>query len=149
MLSQGERDALSLANINPIHNEPGYGIYIRGQYTLQTANTALNRVNVRRMLLHLRKVVATASKVFEFEPADMTTALRLKQVADGLLQAQLYNGAIQSYTIDVGPDVNTPLVFDNNQLAMKVSLIPTKTAEVIVETFTILPQSGSVSVTTS
>ena len=149
LLAQGDRDALALANINPIVNEPAYGIYIKGQYTLQTATTALNRVNVRRMLLNLRKVVATASVAFEFQPADSTTALRLKQVADGLLSAQLYNGAVQSYTIDVGPDVNTPIVFANNQLMMRISVVPTLTAEVIVETFTILPQSGAVSVTTT
>ena len=101
------------------------------------------------MLLNLRKVVATASVAFEFQPADSTTALRLKQVADGLLSAQLYNGAVQSYTIDVGPDVNTPIVFANNQLMMRISVVPTLTAEVIVETFTILPQSGAVSVTTT
>ena len=149
LLSQGDRDALSLAHINPIHNEPGYGIYIRGQYTLQTTTTALDRVNVRRLLLSLRKVIATASKVFEFEPGDMTTAYRLQQVADGLLKAQQKLGAIQSYTIDVGPNVNTAAVLNNNQLAMKISIVPTKTAEIIIETFTILPQVGVTSTTST
>ena len=148
LLSQGDRDALCLANINPIHNEPGYGIYIKGQYTLQTASTALNRVNVRRLLLSLRKVVATASRSFEFEPGDMITALKLQQIVDTIMQAQLYAGAVQSYNIDVGPSVNTAAVLNNNQLAMKISLVPTKTAEVIIETFTIYPQTGIVAVTT-
>ena len=149
LLSQGDRDVLASANINPIHNEPGYGIYIRGQYTLQTATTALNRVNVRRLLLSLRKVIATASRVFEFMPGDMTTAYQLQQVADGLLKAQLKLGSIQSYKIDVGPNVNTAAVINNNQLAMQISIIPTKTAEVIIETFTILPQVGVTSTTTT
>ena len=149
LLSQGDRDALALANINPIQNEPAYGIYIKGQYTLQTASTALNRVNVRRMLLNLRKVIATASVTFEFQPGDSTTAYQLKQVADTLLSARLKAGAIQSYTIDVGPSVNTALVLSNNQLAMQISIVPTLAAEIIVETFTVLPQTGLTSVTTT
>ena len=148
-LSQGDRDALALAHINPITNESGYGIYIKGQYTLQTASTALNRVNVRRMMLNLRKIIATASVTYEFQPGDSTTAYQLKQVADTLLSAKLKAGAIQSYTIDVGPDVNTALVLSNNQLAMKISIVPTLTAEIIVETFTILPQTGLTSVTST
>ena len=149
LLSLGDRDELALYQINPIHNEPGYGIYIRGQQTLQTTTTALDRVNVRRLLLSLRKAIATASKVFEFEPGDTTTAYRLKGVADSYLKQQLRNGAIQSYLIDVGPNVNTPAVLDNNELHMQISLVPTKTAERIIETFTILPQSGAVSVSTA
>ncbi len=145
-LAQGDRDALALAHINPINNQAGSGIYIFGQYTLQTANTALNRVNVRRMLLNLRKVIATASRVFVFQPADSTTAYQLQQVANTVLSAALKAGDIQSYTIDVGPDVNTPAVLNNNQLAMQISIIPTKAAEEIIETFTILPQAGTVSV---
>ena len=149
IFSQGDRDMLALAQINCIRNDPGYGIYIAGQYTMQAALTALNRVNVRRMMLNLRKAVAAASLAFEFEPGDMTTAYRLQAVANTLLAAQQNNGAIQSYTIDVGPNVNTALVLSNNQLAMKISLVPTLTAEVIVETFTILPQTGVTSTTST
>lgn len=148
LLAQGDRDALALAHINPINNQPGNGIYIFGQYTLQTANTALNRVNVRRMLLNLRKVIATASQVFVFQPADSTTAYQLQQIANTVLSAALKAGDIQSYIIDVGPDVNTAAVLNNNQLAMQISIIPTKAAEEIIETFTILPQAGTVSVST-
>jgi phage tail sheath protein FI len=147
--SQGDRDALALAGINPIVNEPSYGIYIKGQATLQTASTALDRVNVRRMLLNLRKVIATASVTFEFQPGNSTTAYQLKQVADTLLSAKLKAGAIQSYTIDVGPDVNTALVLSNNQLAMVISIVPTLAAEIIVETFQVMPQTGLTSSTTT
>ena len=146
VLNQGDRDMLALNQINPIHNEAGYGIYIKGQYTLQSTTTALDRVNVRRLLLKLRKVIATASKVFEFEPGDTITAYKLKQVATTILEDHLKKGALVSYTVDVGPNVNTLLVRENNELRMEISIIPTKTAERIYEVFTILPQGGGVSI---
>ncbi len=145
VLNQGDRDMLALNQINPIHNEASYGVYIKGQYTLQTNTTALDRVNVRRLLLKLRKVVATASKAFEFEPGDSTTAYRLKQVAETVLEDHLKKGAINSYTVDVGANVNTALVRENNELRMEITIVPTKTAEKIVEVFSVLPQAGGVS----
>lgn len=144
LLSQGDRDLLYQNQINPIHTEAGYGIYIKGQRTLQTATTALDRVNVRRLLLKLRKVVATGSKIFEFEPNDTTTAYRLKQLAETVLEDHLKRGALQSYTVDVGPTVNTTLVRENNELRMDIRIVPTKTAEIIIETFYIQPQGGGV-----
>lgn len=140
VLNLGDRDQLTLANINPIYSEAGFGIYIRGQMTMQRATTALNRVNVRRLLLNLRKVIATASKYFEFEPGDAITALRLKQLAESTLTQRLNQGAIRSFTVDVGSDVNTAQTLENNQLVMSISIVPTKTAEIIVEIFNILPQ---------
>lgn len=144
-LSQGDRDILSLNQINPIHSEAGYGIYIKGQRTLQTTTTALDRVNVRRLLLKLRKVIASASKSFEFEPGDSVTAQKLKQVAETLLDDHQRRGAIQSYTVDVGPNVNTPLVRENNELRMNISLIPVKTAEILIESYLIQNQGGGIS----
>jgi hypothetical protein len=146
ILNQGDRDALTLAQINPIYSESGYGIYIRGQMTLQRATTALNRVNVRRLLLNLRKVIATASKYFEFEPGDAVTALRLKQLAESTLEDRLRKGAIRSYTVDVGPNVNTALTLENNELRMSISIVPTKTAEIIIEVFNILPQGQGLTI---
>ena len=145
ILTQGDRDILAMSQLNPIHTEAGYGVYIKGQQTLQSTTTALDRVNVRRLLLKLRKVVATASKAFEFEPGDSTTAYRLKQVAETILEDHLRKGAIQSYKVDVGPNVNTALVRENNELRMEISLVPTKTAEKIIEVFSILPQGGGIS----
>jgi phage tail sheath protein FI len=149
VLNQGDRDALTLAQINPIYTEAGYGIYIRGQMTLQTTTTALDRVNVRRLLLYLRKVIATASKYYEFEPADSITALRLKGIATSILQSYVSSGGIVSFTVDVGSDVNTALTLDNNELYMSISIVPTKTAEVIVEIFNLLGQSQGISIASS
>ena len=117
--------------------------------TLQTATTALDRVNVRRLLLYLRKVIATASKYYEFEPADSITALRLKQIANSLLQSYVASGGIVSFTVDVGPTVNTALTLNNNELYMSISIVPTKTAEVIVEIFNILGQSKGISISSN
>ena len=145
-LNQVDRDELTRANINPIYTEAGYGIYIRGQMTMQRASTALNRVNVRRLLLYLRKIISTASKYFEFEPGDAVTALRLQQLATTTLKQYQNLGAIRSFTVDVGPDVNTAQVLENNELNMVISLVPTKTAEIIVETFRILPQGQGITI---
>jgi phage tail sheath protein FI len=146
ILNQGDRDMLTLSQINPIHFEAGYGIYIRGQMTLQSATTALDRVNVRRLLLNLRKVIATASKYFEFEPGDSITALRLKQLAESTLEDRLRKGAIRSYKVDVGPTVNTALTLENNELRMSIEVVPTKTAEKIIEVFNILGQGQGISI---
>lgn len=146
VLNQGDRDILALAHINPIHFEAGYGIYIRGQMTLQSATTALDRVNVRRLLLNLRKVIATASKYFEFEPGDAITALRLKQLAESTLEDRLRKGAIRSYKVDVGPKVNTAIVLENNELRMSIEVVATKTAEKIIEVFNILGQGQGISI---
>lgn len=142
ILTLGHRDALALSQVNPIHTENNYGIYIKGQMTLQSNTTALDRVNVRRLLLKLRKVISTASKKYEFEPGDSITAYRLKQLAETTLEDHFKKGALQWYNVDVGPNVNTPLVRENNELRMEISLIPTKTAEKIIEIFNILPQGG-------
>jgi hypothetical protein len=144
-LTQGDRDVLALNQINPIHSEAGAGIYIKGQRTLQSATTALDRVNVRRLLLKLRKIIASASRSYEFEPGDSITAQKLKQLAESILEDHLRRGAISEYTVDVGPNVNTPLVRENNELRMNISLIPTKTAEIIIETYLIQNQGGGVS----
>jgi phage tail sheath protein FI len=144
-LTQGDRDVLALNQINPIHSEAGAGIYIKGQRTLQSATTALDRVNVRRLLLKLRKIIASASRSYEFEPGDSITAQKLKQLAESVLEDHLRRGAISEYTVDVGPNVNTPLVRENNELRMNISLIPTKTAEILIETYLIQNQGGGVS----
>ena len=144
-LTQGQRDTLAMNQINPIHSEAGAGIYIKGQRTLQSATTALDRVNVRRLLLKLRKIIASASRAYEFEPGDSITAQKLKQLAESVLEDHLRRGAISSYTVDVGPNVNTPLVRENNELRMNISLIPTKTAEIIIETYLIQNQGGGIS----
>jgi len=145
-LFQGDRDVLYANQINPIHFESGFGTYIRGQRTLQSASTALDRVNVRRLFLKLRKIIATASKFFEFEPGDSITAMRLKSIADQYMDEHQRKGAIQSYSINVGPEINTPYVLDNNELRMTISAVPTKTAEVITETFNILGQGKGITI---
>jgi len=149
ILNRGDRDILYLNQINPIHFESGFGTYIRGQKTLQTSPTALDRVNVRRLFLHLRKIVATASRAFEFEIADSVTILRLKQVANTVLDEYLSKGAIRSFSIDVGDDVNTQYTLENNQIKMVISVEPSKVGEFIIEEFQILPQSGGILVSNS
>lgn len=146
ILTQGDRDVLYTSQINPIHTESSYGIYIKGQRTLQVNSSALDRVNVRRLFLQLRKVVATASAAFEFEPNDTVTAYKLKQIIESVLDARLRSGAIQSYTVDVSAAVNTLTVKENNQLRAEIAIVPTKAAEAIVEVFNILPQGGGVSI---
>lgn len=144
ILNRGDRDILYLNQINPIHFEAGFGTYIRGQKTLQVEATALDRVNVRRLFLALRKIIATASRSFEFEPADTISALRLKEVAETSLENYLRKGAIKNYKVDVSSDVNTPSTIENNELRMTISITPVKTAEKIIEEFIILGQGGGI-----
>lgn len=144
ILNRGDRDLLYLNQINPIHFEAGFGTYIRGQKTLQVAPTALDRVNVRRLFLSLRKIIATASRSFEFEPADSVSALRLKQIAESVLEDYARKGAIKTFNVDVSNNINTAFTVENNELRMSISITPVKTAEKIIEEFIILGQGGGI-----
>lgn len=144
ILTLGDRDLLYTNSINPIATEAGTGIYIKGQKTLQILTSALDRVNVRRLMLKLRKVIATAAKALEFEPGDLITALRLKQLITSVLEDHKRKGALIDFSVDVGPNVNTDLVRENNELKAEIRIVPAKTAEVIVLGFTILGQNRGV-----
>jgi hypothetical protein len=144
-LTQGNRDTLYEANVNPIATFPNSGVTVFGQKTLQKKASALDRVNVRRLLIELKNYISQVADALVFE--QNTTATRntfLLQVNPYLSSVQQRQG-LYSFRVVMDESNNTPQVIDNNQLVGAIYLQPTKTAEFIYLTFNILPTGVSFS----
>ena len=142
---QGERDFLygNGNAVNPIVNSINFGIFVRGQRPLQRSPTALDRVNVRRLLLVLRKVVASSIARLEFEPNDQTTRNRFRQIITPFLEDVASRRGIEDFSIIVDETTNPPAVVNRNELRGKILLKPVKVAEIIVVEFTLLPSGAT------
>jgi hypothetical protein len=143
-LTQAERDALYEARINPIARFPDVpqGV-IWGQKTLQLRPSALDRINVRRLLIAAKKLVASAVKFLVFEPGDPTTMTRFKQLVNPLLADIQQKRGLEKFLVVMDSSINTPDVIDRNQLKGQIFLVPSKATEFISIDFVISP-SGAV-----
>jgi phage tail sheath protein FI len=131
--------------INPIVSfADSFGFVIFGQKTLQRRPTALDRVNVRRMLFYIEKQIKTQSRRLLFEPNDDTTRQNFIDLAKGVLDSVTVNRGITDYNIQCDTVLNTPDVIDRNELRAKIGVIPTKAVEFIFIEFTIL-RTGALS----
>jgi len=129
--------------VNPIVNFVQDGITVWGQRTLQRASTALDRVNVRRLMLYLRKVAANFSRYFVFEPNDPATWRRVRFTFNTLLSDVQSRRGITDYRVICDETINTPARVDRNELWVRILVRPTKAAEFIVIEFVIMPQGAS------
>lgn len=138
-LSQSDRDTLYEGRINPIATFVQNGVVIYGQKTLQIRQSALDRINVRRLLLQIRRVVAATSQTLLFEQNDQTLRDQfLSKVEPLLLQIQNQRG-LTGFRVIMDETNNPPEVVDRNTLVGKIQLKPTRTAEFIDLTFQVLP----------
>lgn len=144
-LNQGDRDALYTNNINPIVNFAPEGITIFGQKTAQRAATALDRINVRRLMIYLRKVLLQTGRIDLFEPNDAFTWEVVKDKAESLLNDIKARRGITDFRVICDETVNTPLRVDRNELWCKILIRPTKTAEWIVFEVNLTNQSAKFS----
>jgi phage tail sheath protein FI len=144
---QGERDFLygNGNAVNPIVDSINFGVFVRGQRTLQRSPTALDRVNVRRLLLVLRKVVATAIARLEFEPNDVTTRNRFISIVRPFMENVVSRRGIEDFSIICDDSTNPPAVVNRNELRGKILLKPVKAAEIIVVEFTLLAAGATFS----
>jgi phage tail sheath protein FI len=136
--SQGDRDSLYSAQINPLQIFPGSGNVIWGQKTETTTASALDRVNVRRLLIILEKAMSVSLRSFVFEPNDSNTRFRVTAMLDTYLDTLSGSGAFETSSADTkGYQVvcdetnNTPAVIDQNELHVDVFVKPVRTAEFI------------------
>lgn len=130
-LTTNDRDELYDARINPIATFPGGDFVIFGQKTLQMAKSALDRVNVRRMMLELKRQVITVADRLLFEQNNQVTRDRfINQVAPRLALIQAQQG-IESFRIVMDDTNNTELDKENNRLNGKIIVVPTRTIEFI------------------
>jgi len=130
-LNQGQRDTLYLKNINPLVNYPGQGLYVWGQKTLHPFSSALDRVNVGRLLAFLRERFDVIARPFIFEPNDQRTRERVISVFSGFLQDLLTKRAVYDFLVVCDATNNTPARIDRNELYIDVAIEPVKAAEFI------------------
>lgn len=134
-LTNGQRDTLygdgSRVGINPIARFPGQGLFVFGQRTLQSYASALDRVNVSRLVAYLRERFDPLARPFIFEPNDQITRANAKQVFDGFLGDLLSKRAIYDFIVVCDDTNNTPARIDRNELWIDVAIEPVKAAEFI------------------
>lgn len=144
-LSSGNRDTLYNGRVNPIASFVQQGIVIWGQKTLQLKSSALDRINVRRLLLQVRRLIAAASQTLVFEQNDQTLRDQfLARVEPILLQVQSARG-LYAFKVVMDNSNNTAATIDQNTLVGKIQLKPTRTCEVIDLTFSVLPTGANFS----
>ena len=142
-LTHAERDTLYENKVNPIAAFPGQGIVAFGQKTLQDRASALDRINVRRLLITVKKFVASTSRYLVFEQNTAQTRSRFINTVTPYLEAIQQRQGLYAFRVVMDETNNTPDVIDRNILAGQLFLQPTRTAEFIIIDFNILPTGAS------
>jgi hypothetical protein len=136
-----DRNDLYENRINPIATFPNEGIVVFGQKTLQYRPSALDRVNVRRLLIYAKKVIASAAKYLVFEPNNAATWQKFINTTNPILEKVRQDQGIERFKVVMDSTVNTPDLIDRNIMTGKIFLQPTRTAEYIDLSF-IITASG-------
>lgn len=139
----GERDLLYLNNINPIATFIRDGINVFGQKTLQRKPSALDRVNVRRMLLYLEKVITTAARQLLFEPDDQVTWLSFVNLVEPFMKSVESRRGLTDFEVRCDATTNTPDAIDRSEMHALIFIKPTKAAEFIQIDFVLTSQSAA------
>ena len=138
-LSPTDRDKLYLGKINPIATFPGQGPVIFGQNTLQTKATSLDRVNVRRLLIELKRVIGNVGNTLLFEQNTAATRNRFLNQVNPYLESVQQRQGLYAYRVVMDDTNNTADVIDRNQMVGQIFIQPTKTAEYIILDFNVTP----------
>lgn len=142
-LTKAERDTLYAAKVNPIASFPGTGITVFGQKTLQTKASALDRVNVRRLLIELKKFVGDQAKNLVFEQNTIATRNKFLATVNPYLESVVQRQGLYAYRVVMDDSNNSADVVDRNQLVGQIFIQPTKTIEYVVLDFTIEPTGAT------
>jgi uncharacterized protein len=142
-LSRTQRDSLYDAKVNPIASFPGTGIAVFGQKTLQTKSSALDRVNVRRLLIDLKEFIGNQAQNLVFEQNTVNTRNKFLAAVNPYLDSVVQRQGLYAYRVAMDDSNNTADVVDRNQLIGQVFIQPAKTAEFIVLDFTVEPTGAS------
>jgi phage tail sheath protein FI len=138
-LTQANKDDLYEANINPLATISGEGVVVFGQKTLQKEASALDRVNVRRLLIELKSYIGQLADQIVFEQNTQTTRknflARVTPYLEGVQQKQ----GLYAFKVVMDESNNTPAVIDRNQLVGQIYIQPTRTAEFISLDFILMP----------
>ena len=143
-LTQSEKDELYEGKVNPIVIFPGVASpVVFGQKTLQDKPSALDRINVRRLLLTVRKYIASTSRYLVFEQNTSTTRQAFLNIVNPYLTGIQQNQGLYAFRVVMDESNNTPDVVDRNIMKGAIYLQPTKTAEFIQIDFNILPTGAA------
>ena len=146
ILNQGDRDSLYSGGnaINPIVNFPQQGITIFGQRTAQRDPTALDRINVRMLMIYIRKVLLLSTQRFAFEPNDAILWAQIEETVNPLLDDIKRRRGITQFKVICDETVNTPVRVDRNEVWCKILIKPTKAAEAVVFELNVTSQSAKI-----
>ena len=142
-LSLDARDVLYNSRINPIASFANVGTAIFGQKTLQVAESALDRINVRRLLLQVKVLISNIAIRLIFEQNDQTTVDQFLQKVNPILDNIRQNRGLTDFRVKMDDTNNTPETRDRNELYGEIFLKPTRTLEYIGLTFTITPSGAA------
>lgn len=142
-LNQANRDILYEGKVNPIAQFPGQGICVWGQKTLQNRSSALDRVNVRRLLITVKKFIASSARFLVFEQNTEATRNRFLNIVNPYLAGVQQRSGLTAFRVIMDDTNNTPDVIDRNILQGAIYLQPTRTAEFIKLDFNILPTGAT------
>lgn len=142
-LTKSNRDDLYGNNINPIATFPGTGVSILGQKTLQKKASALDRVNVRRLVLELKKFFSEQARNLLFEQNTIATRNRFLAVVNPFMESVVQRQGLFAFRVVMDDTNNTADVIDRNQLVGQIFIQPARTAEFIVLDFTIEPTGAT------
>jgi len=142
-LTQTDKDTLYTGKINPLATLPGRGVVVFGQKTLQTKASALDRVNVRRLLISLKSYISQIADNLVFEQNTAATRNQFLSQVNPYLESVQQRQGLYAFKVVMDDTNNTPDVIDRNQLVGAIYLQPTKTAEFIYLNFNILPTGAT------
>ena len=142
-LTNGNRDTLYGSNVNPIATFPNTGVVVFGQKTLQKKASALDRVNVRRLLIALKGFISQIADNLVFEANTIATRNNFLAQVNPYLESVQQRQGLYAFKVVMDESNNTPDVIDRNQLIGQIYIQPTKTAEFIYLDFNILPTGAT------
>ena len=142
-LTSGTRDSLYEANVNPIATFPQSGVVVFGQKTLQKKSTALDRVNVRRLLIALKSFITQVADNLVFEQNTIATRNDFLSQVNPYLESVQQRQGLFAFKVVMDDSNNTPDVIDRNELIGQIFLQPTRTAEFIILDFNVLPTGAT------
>jgi len=142
-LTRVERDSLYEGRLNPIATFPGQGVTVFGQKTLQAKPSALDRINVRRLLIAVKKFIASSTRYLVFENNTAATRNRFLSIVNPYLESIQQRQGLYAFRVIMDETNNTPDVIDRNIMVGEIFLQPAKTAEFIVLDFNVLPTGAA------
>jgi hypothetical protein len=138
-LSQSQKDTLYENNVNPLATLPKQGVVVFGQKTLQKAASALDRVNVRRLLIELKNYIRQIADTVVFEQNTISTRNSFLVRVNPYLETIQQKQGLYAFKVIMDDSNNGPDVIDRNQLVGQIYIQPTRTAEFISLDFILLP----------